>query len=226
MLTYFRGHSKFSISSFSSLFTTVTCLRKELAPRHSAMPGRNALWFIMFLMKSQNSSFLYDSLSDSHGNIAHDHLQLWGLAIVGSSHIMWKQSTEHTGYLLAQVSSVKQQVSKVEITCLPYKRWQPTEWQRIKQLPVSHTLCNGGGSSRSGSVGFCRFNQKIWTYDPAVHQPHTMSPFVLFVPPAKLQVSISIMCILVNVPYTYRAGVPKLSLTHLCIHFSLPSYIE
>lgn len=86
------------------------------------MPGRNALWFIMFLMKSQNSSFLYDSLSDSHGNIAHDHLQLWGLAIVGSSHIMWKQSTEHTGYLLAQVSSVKQQVSKVEITCLPYKR--------------------------------------------------------------------------------------------------------
>lgn len=26
---------------------------------------------------------------------------------------------------------------------------------------ISHTLCNGGGSSRSGSVGFCRFNQKI-----------------------------------------------------------------
>lgn len=76
------------------------------------MPRSNALWFILFLMNSQNSSSLYDSLSDSHGNIDHAHLPLWGLAIAGSSYIMLEKSTENLGYFMAQVKAVKQRVSK------------------------------------------------------------------------------------------------------------------
>lgn len=60
-------------------------------------------------------------LADSYGNIEPALEPVWALAVAGSSYIMWEKSTENLGYFMAQVKSVKQWVSEVEIPRLPYR---------------------------------------------------------------------------------------------------------
>nr|BAI23347.1 ovocalyxin-32 [Gallus gallus] len=124
-------------------------------------------------LQHQKKPITANYIPDSHGNIAHDHLQLWGLAIVGSSHIMWKQSTEHTGYLLAQVSSVKQQIRKDNAVafkfivllheiptqqlnvCHMYLVWTLGHPIRVKYscAPDNHGLEDGSGQDSGSAAG-------------------------------------------------------------------------
>ncbi|XP_010715390.1 ovocalyxin-32 [Meleagris gallopavo] len=63
-------------------------------------------------LQHRTKPIIANDIPDSHGNIAHAHLPLWGLAVAGGSFIMLKKSTENLGYFLAQVKAVKQQIRK------------------------------------------------------------------------------------------------------------------
>ncbi|NXL86967.1 OCX32 protein, partial [Alectura lathami] len=58
----------------------------------------------------QSKPIIANDIPDSHGNIEHALLPVWGLAVAGSSYIMWEKSTENLGYFLAQVKSARQQI--------------------------------------------------------------------------------------------------------------------
>lgn len=51
------------------------------------------------------------SPTDSHGHMDPSLRPLWELAFLGSSFVMWEQTTQATRYALAQLSGVQQWVS-------------------------------------------------------------------------------------------------------------------
>ncbi|NXT96495.1 OCX32 protein, partial [Anhinga rufa] len=71
-------------------------------------------------IRQQTKAIIGNNIPDSYGNIEPALEPAWALAVAGSSYIMWEKSTENLGYFMAQVKSVKQWVSKVEITRLRY----------------------------------------------------------------------------------------------------------
>uniref|UniRef100_A0A8C9FNI3 Retinoic acid receptor responder 1 n=1 Tax=Pavo cristatus TaxID=9049 RepID=A0A8C9FNI3_PAVCR len=63
-------------------------------------------------LQHRKKPIIASNIPDSYGNIDRDHLALWGLAIAGSSCIMWERSREKLAYFVAQVKAVKQWIRK------------------------------------------------------------------------------------------------------------------
>ncbi|POI32012.1 hypothetical protein CIB84_004236 [Bambusicola thoracicus] len=124
-------------------------------------------------LQSQKKPITANSIPDNHGNIDRDHLSLLALAKVGSSDIMWKKSTEHVGYFLAQVKVVKQQIrtdDAVEFNFIVLLHKMPTQemvacnmnvvWTlndpiRVKYTcaPDNHELEDGSGQDSGSAAG-------------------------------------------------------------------------
>uniref|UniRef100_H3AWZ7 Latexin n=1 Tax=Latimeria chalumnae TaxID=7897 RepID=H3AWZ7_LATCH len=122
-------------------------------------------------MKNRQEPLVGQDIPDSFGNVSAEMKPIWTLAIVGSSYIMWQNSTENTLYNMAQVKSVKQvkrnddDALEFEYTVLlhelisqeiiPWQMkvfWHPKEGIKVEEQvlphkrhnspPPTHTLCN------------------------------------------------------------------------------------
>ena len=129
-------------------------------------------------LQHRTKPIIANDIPDSHGNIAHAHLPLWGLAVAGGSFIMLKKSTENLGYFLAQVKAVKQQIRKnnaVELEFMILLHETPTQkiypcymhliWildhpLKLKYIctSVNHWLEDGSGQDYGSAAGM--FHEK------------------------------------------------------------------
>ncbi|NXC47699.1 OCX32 protein, partial [Penelope pileata] len=63
-------------------------------------------------LRQQTKPIIANDIPDSHGNIDRALIPVWGLAVAGSSYVMFEKSTENLGYFMAQVKAVKQRIRK------------------------------------------------------------------------------------------------------------------
>ncbi|XP_052542574.1 ovocalyxin-32-like [Tympanuchus pallidicinctus] len=129
-------------------------------------------------LQHRTKPIIANDIPDSHGNIDHAHLPLWGLAIAGSSYIMLEKSTENLGYFMAQVKAVKQRIRKdsaVEFEFMILLHETPTQkidlchmhliWTlrhplKVKYICTSdnHRLEDGSGQDYGSAAGM--FHEK------------------------------------------------------------------
>ncbi|XP_015727589.1 ovocalyxin-32 [Coturnix japonica] len=131
-------------------------------------------------LRHRRKPIIVYNIPDSYGNIDRAHIALWGLAICGSSKIMFEHSREDLSYNVAQVKAVKQELrndNAVEFQILVVFHETPTQntktchlnltWtigQPLKEKHIctsdNHGLEDGSGQDSGSAAGMSHENER------------------------------------------------------------------